>query len=96
MRIWQTWWENIRSGVEYNPPGFIELIMLMLAIILLLFWMPTNQWQYLVLSLSYVVGSSISILIREAILPSPQIKVSQFIAVILLILSAYSFANLIS
>ena len=95
MRQLQIWWQNIRSGIQYNPPGFIELIMLILAIILLLFWSATNQWQYLVLCLSYVVGSSTSILVREAMAPSPQIQASQLTAVILLILSAYSFADLI-
>ncbi len=95
MRHLENWWQNIRSGVQYNPPGFIELIMLLLAIILLLFWSVTNQWQYLVLCLSYVVGSSTSILVREGMTPSPQIQASQLTAIILLILSVYSFADLI-
>lgn len=95
MRNWQFWWQNLRSGIEYNPPGFIELIMLTLAIILLLCWSATDQWQYLVLCLSYVVGSSTSILVREALAPSPQIQVSQFTALVLLILGVYSFADLI-
>ncbi|GGA50045.1 hypothetical protein [Okeania sp. KiyG1] len=95
MRILQLWFENIRSGIQYNPPGFIELIMLVFAIILLLCWSVTDKWQYLVLCLSYVMGSSISILVREALTPSPQIQASQFTAVLLLILSTFSFADLI-
>lgn len=95
MRILQLWCQNIRSGIQYNPPGFIELIMLVFAIILLLCWSVTDKWQYLVLCLSYVMGSSISILVREALAPSPQIQASQFTALLLLILSAYSFADLI-
>lgn len=95
MRILQVWYQNIRSGIQYNPPGFVELIMLVLAITLLLCWSATDKWQYLVLSLSYVVGSSTSILVREALAPSSQIQASQLTAIILLILSAYSFADLI-
>lgn len=95
MRNLENWWQNIRTGIQYNPPGFMELIMLILAIILLLCWSATDKWQYLVLCLSYVMGSSTSILVREALAPSPQIQVSQFTAVILLILCAYSFVDLI-
>ncbi|WP_345789239.1 MULTISPECIES: hypothetical protein [Okeania] len=95
MRILQLWCQNIRSGIQYNPPGFIELIMLVFAIVLLLCWSVTEQWQYLVLCLSYVMGYSISILVREALTPSPQIQASQFTAILLLILSTYSFADLI-
>ncbi|NET29455.1 hypothetical protein [Okeania sp. SIO1I7] len=58
-------------------------------------WSVTDKWQYLVLCLSYVMGSYISILVREALTPSHQIQTSQFTAILLLILSTYSFADLI-
>jgi hypothetical protein len=50
---------------------------------------------YLVLGLSLVVGASISILVREAIAPSPQRRVTQFTALLLLFISIYGFADLL-
>jgi len=44
---------------------FVELLMLLLAIGLLGIWGITPNWPYLVLSLSFVIGSSVSILVRE-------------------------------
>ncbi len=69
--------------------------MLLLAIGLLGIWQIKPNWPYLVLSLSYVVGSSISILVREAIAPSPQPRATQVTAVLLLIVSLYGFADLL-
>lgn len=69
--------------------------MLTLAMALLGVWGITEEWPYLVLSLSYVIGSSISSLVREAIAPSPQFRLTQATAVLLLIISVFSFADLI-
>lgn len=69
--------------------------MLFLAIILLTTWQITPNWPYLALSLSYIVGASISILVREAIAPSPQPRATQVTAVLLLIISIYGFADLV-
>jgi len=80
---------------QQNPPRFIELLMLLLAMVLLGIWQILPNWPYLVLSLSYVVGASISILIRETCLPSPQPRVTQMTAVLLLIISIYGFTVLI-
>jgi hypothetical protein len=44
--------------------------------------------------LSLVVGASISILVREAIAPSPQTRITQFTALLLLLISLYGFADL--
>ncbi|MHC5830268.1 MAG: hypothetical protein ACYT04_83615, partial [Nostoc sp.] len=49
---------------------------------------------YLILGLSLVVGASISILVREAIAPSPQKRITQLTASLLLIISLYGFADL--
>lgn len=68
--------------------------MLLLAIGLLGIWQIKPNWPYLVLSLSYVVGSSISILVRETIAPSPQPRATLVTAVLLLIVSVYGFADL--
>jgi len=95
MRIWQFWWQTLILSTQHNPPRFVELVMLTLAMILLLLWSLTSNWPYLVLSLSYVIGSSIAILVREALSPSPHIQPTQVTAVLLLIISFYSFAELI-
>ena len=68
--------------------------MLSLAMIMLLVAGGTDKWPYLVLGLSYVVGASISILVREAFLPSHQQRLTQVTAVLLLIISLYGFVDL--
>lgn len=70
--------------------------MLFLGTFLLLIWTFTDQWPYLVLSLSYVAGSSTSMLIREALIPSPHLKLTQGMAILLLILSIYTLIDLVS
>ncbi|WP_445242008.1 hypothetical protein [Microcoleus sp. LEGE 07076] len=82
-------------STQHNPPRFVELVMLTLAMILLGLWSITLQWQYLTLSLSYIIGSSFSILVREYIDPRPRFQLTHLTALLLLIISFYSFAELI-
>ncbi|MGL5059202.1 MAG: hypothetical protein ACRC62_04395 [Microcoleus sp.] len=82
-------------SAQYNPPRFVELVMLTLAMILLGLWSVTGQWPYLALSLSYIIGSSFSILIRESIGPRPHLQLTHVTALLLLIVSFYTFAELI-
>jgi len=69
MRSWYFWWQSLVLSSQQNPPRFIEAVMLSLAIALLSFlffaWQGAEQWPYLVLSLSYGIGASTSILVRE-------------------------------
>ena len=95
MRTWRFWLNTLILSSQYNPPRFVELLMLLLAIGLLGIWGITPNWPYLVLSLSFVIGSSVSILVREAIAPSPQMRATQITAVLLLIVSIYGFADLV-
>ncbi len=95
MRTWRFWLHTLILSSQYNPPRFIELVMLLLAMTLLGIWQIVPNWPYLVLSLSYVVGASISILVREAIAPSPQPRATQITAMLLLIISIYGFAQLL-
>ncbi len=69
--------------------------MLLLAMTLLGIWQIAPNWPYLVLSLSYVIGAAISILIREGLSPSTQPQATQITAVLLLIISLYGFAQLL-
>ncbi|MBD2184633.1 hypothetical protein H6S82_23385 [Planktothrix sp. FACHB-1355] len=93
MRPWQFWWNILIVSSEYNPPRFVELIMLALAMVTLALWGITNEWPFLVLSLSYVVGSSTSILVGEAIAPSTNHILLQSLAVLGLIFSFYFFLD---
>ncbi len=95
MTMWHFWLNTLVLSSQYNPPRFVELLMLLLAILLLGIWQITPYWPYLALSLSYVVGASLSILVREAIAPSPQPRATQVTALLLLIVSIYGFADLI-
>lgn len=95
MRPWQYWLNTVILSAQHNPPRFVELVMLNLAMILLGLWSVTAQWAYLALSLSYIIGSSFSILVRESIGPRPQFQLTHLTALLLLIISFYSFAELI-
>ena len=92
MGNWYFWWNTL---TWYDPPRFVELLMLLLAILLLGIWSLIPSWPYLVLSFSYVVGASISILVREAIAPSHQAPATQVTAVLMLLVSIYGFADVI-
>ena len=97
MRPWQYWLETLILSTQQDPPRFVELVMLTLAIILLGLWSVTLQWQYLTLSLSYIMGLSFSIWVRGWLDPRSQFQLTHLTALLLLILiiSFYSFAELI-
>ncbi|QSJ14361.1 hypothetical protein JYQ62_20810 [Nostoc sp. UHCC 0702] len=96
MRYWNFWLNSFVLASQYNPPRFVELLMLMLAIAMLtIATISPGDRPYLVLGLSLVVGASISILVREAIAPSPQTRVTQLTALLLLFISFYGFADLL-
>jgi multisubunit Na+/H+ antiporter MnhE subunit len=94
MRLWQFWLNTLILSTQHNPPRFVELVMLTLATILLGIWIIIpQQWPYLVLSLSYIIGSSFSILVRESLCPRPQFHLTHVTAVLLLIISIYTIIN---
>ena len=97
MRPWQYWLDTLILSTQQDPPRFVELVMLTLAMILLGLWTVTLQWQYLTLSLSYIIGLSFSIWVRECLDPRSQFQLTHLTALLLLILiiSFYSFAELI-
>ncbi|MDZ8183942.1 MAG: hypothetical protein RMX96_03635 [Nostoc sp. ChiSLP02] len=95
MRFWYFWFNTLILSSQYNPPRFVELLMLFLAIAMLGIATILPERPYLILGLSLVVGASISILVREAIAPSPQTRITQATALILLFISLYGFADLI-
>ncbi|MBA3923618.1 MAG: hypothetical protein H0X31_18755 [Nostocaceae cyanobacterium] len=95
MRIWNFWLNNLFLSTQQNPARIVELLMLVLALVMLGIRGVVPKWPYLVLGLSLVIGASLSMLVREAIAPTPGAQVSQVIAVLLLIFSIYGFADLI-
>ncbi|MDJ0797468.1 MAG: hypothetical protein QNJ51_11660 [Calothrix sp. MO_167.B12] len=96
MRSWHFWFNSLMFASQQNPPRFVELLMLLLAIaMLVLSTLTPGRPAYIVLGLSFVVGASISILIREQLAPSHQKRITQFTALLLLIIGIYGFAELI-
>ncbi|RCJ23192.1 hypothetical protein A6S26_01140 [Nostoc sp. ATCC 43529] len=95
MRFWYFWFNSLILSSQYNPPRFVELLMLFLAIAMLAIASIIPETPYLILGLSLVVGASISILVREAIAPSPQTRITQVTALLLLIISLFGFADLV-
>ncbi|MDY6897960.1 MAG: hypothetical protein SWZ49_07745 [Cyanobacteriota bacterium] len=95
IRTCYSWIHTLFLASQYNPPRFIELIMLGMALIMLTISTFIADLPYLVLGLSFVVGASASILVREAIAPTPQTRVTKITALLLLVVSVYGFADLL-
>ncbi|AFY58087.1 hypothetical protein Riv7116_5721 [Rivularia sp. PCC 7116] len=94
IRTCYSWIHTLILASQYNPPRFVELIMLGMALIMLTISTFIADLPYLVLGLSFVVGASASILVREAIAPTPQSRVTKITALLLLVVSIYGFADL--
>jgi len=91
MRFWRFWLNSLVFSSQYEPAKFIEFVMLILTVLLLGIWGVTQQLPYMLLCLSYAIGASISMLVREAIAPSPQAQVSRLTALLLLLITLYGF-----
>ncbi|MBP5976893.1 hypothetical protein HW132_30270 [Brasilonema sp. CT11] len=91
MRFWHFWFNSFVLSSQYNPPRFVEMLMVLLAIVMLIVWNFTLEIPYMILGWSFVIGASISILVREAIAPSPDIRVNQLAAFFFLSISLYGF-----
>ena len=102
MRTWNFWLNSLILFIQDHPPRFVELLMLTLAIALLTVSTIVPDKPYIILGLSFVVGASTSILVREAMSPTEnnqtvltQQRLTQFTALLLLGISIYGFADLI-
>ncbi|MEA5593093.1 hypothetical protein [Rivularia sp. UHCC 0363] len=95
IRTCYSWIHTLTLASQYNPPRFVELIMLGMALIMLTIFTFFTSLPYLVLGLSLVVGASVSILVREAIAPTPQTRVTKLMALLLLTVSLYGFADVL-
>lgn len=74
MRSLRFWWDEVTFASEYSPPQMIEGVMLLLSAAMLLVWWIWQDWQYLLLNLSYVVGAIASMLARQVVAPSAQTR----------------------
>ncbi len=99
MRIWQRWWQGMWQTIvfisEYDPPQFAELLMLLLAMLFMLISSVRPEWPYWVLGLSFIVGSSTSILIRESMVTATRPRPTQIFAGLLLVASGFGFTELL-
>lgn len=86
MRHLRSWWYAFAALSRSNPPQLVEAIMLSLALIVFVFWWILQDWQYLVLYLSYILGAIASILVREIIRPSAETTRIRAMAIISLLL----------
>ncbi|MBD2494343.1 hypothetical protein [Nostoc sp. FACHB-280] len=93
MRFWRFWFNSVFLSSQYEPARFIEFVMLVLTLLLLGIWGFTQELPYMLLCLSYAIGAAISMLVREAIAPSPEAQVSRFTALLLLLISLYCFLD---
>ncbi|MBF2067118.1 MAG: hypothetical protein IGS39_22290 [Calothrix sp. C42_A2020_038] len=96
MRSLQFWFNTFIFISQNNPPRFIEFVMLFLAMLMLVASMafPTEK-PYMILALSFVVGSALSILVREALEPTYQARVTKINAILMLIIGLYGFIDVI-
>ena len=93
IRTCYSWIHTLFLASQYNPPRFVELIMLGMALIMLTIYTLNPNVPYLILGFSFVIGASASILVREAIAPTPQTRITKITALLLLVISLYGFAD---
>ena len=102
MRTWNFWLNSLILSSQYHTPRFVEFLMLTLAIAMLTISIIVPDKPYTILGLSFVIGSSTSILVREAMSSHGnsrtvlnQQRMTQLTALLLLGISIYGFADLI-
>ena len=96
IRTWYSWIHTVFLASQYNPPKFVELIMLAMGLIMLAISTFIDDLPYLILSLSFIIGASTSILVREAIAPTSQTRITKLTTLLLLFISIYWFANVLN
>lgn len=82
MAPFHSWLRGVAIASRQDPPRFIELMMLCLAIFSLVAWSFWESSYFLVVCVSYILGASASILVREMIAPSPNTRLVRCIVVL--------------
>ncbi|NJM58278.1 MAG: hypothetical protein HC857_13750 [Synechococcales cyanobacterium RU_4_20] len=84
-------WRSLQYTAEMDPYHWVEFVMLLLAILFTAgAWILNLSWEYWVLGLSLAIGSAACCLVRESLLATPQNTVRQTLAVMMLVLGAYT------
>lgn len=86
MRFWQLWWRNLVFSIQYDPPGFVEYLMISFSLGLGLKWLFSPEWPYLVLSSSFAIGAAISMWVRQVLIPSPHPRRLMIFTIVVLLL----------
>jgi hypothetical protein len=102
MRVLRFWIHTVVASSQNDPQRFVESVMVTFILLTLAASIIFPQDQpYLVLCSSLAIGLSISILVREAIdsrranfTLSHEALISRFMAVLLLVISVYGFADM--
>ena len=95
MRHLRSWWSGILYSSWTTPPRLVEATMLLFALIVLGLWWLRQDWQYLILTLSYILGAIASILARETVAPSmhaPKVRLAALFSLVVLASSAGMYA----
>jgi hypothetical protein len=94
--IWQRCWQWLLLGSRQDPLRFVEMIMLLLALLIISLMIVgvCQAWPFWVLSLSYALGAACAALVRESLFPSPLAVWVRVSAIILLATSGYGFWEL--
>lgn len=91
MRRLQSWWLGIVLVCRYNPPQVVAATKLLLAMILCIVWWVNQEWPYLTLCLSYILGAIAAILASEVVAPSPQthrVRLTAIVSLVVLLSAA--------
>ena len=95
MRLWQFWWRSLVFSTQYNPPEFVEMMMMSLAMTFAVTWFyKPNEWPYLALSSSFAIGAAVSMGVRELLIPSPRQHMVGASAIVMFVCSLFGLAYL--
>ncbi|MGD1871874.1 MAG: hypothetical protein ACFB02_02360 [Mastigocoleus sp.] len=91
---------NLYLLSQYNPPKFVELLMMSLAFIMFAIWtVQRTQLPYVILGLAFVISASSSILVRQLTTPKTPIyrpsRLGYFLAIALLIASIFGLIHIL-
>jgi hypothetical protein len=95
MSYWRSFWRIVIFLGQQDPCQLVEALMLSLALLLFCAWMVSPEPAYLLLGLIYVVGYCVSILVRQRHLTVASPRSTQLMALLLLGISLYGFADVV-
>ncbi|MEM7553493.1 MAG: hypothetical protein AAF378_05225 [Cyanobacteria bacterium P01_A01_bin.84] len=96
----QSWLNSLFLLSQQNPPKFVEILMIALALIMFSIWtLQLNQLPYVILGLAFVISASTSLLVRQTTTPiTPTYRPSRlgyFLAIASLTTSIYTLIHIL-